>query len=269
MAPTIMPSWLFYTQGIRGYVSGGGFHGVEICSGVNGEPVTRPMTLNLEHYYARDCRDGRFVPRVKASVESVYDEEEEIFRIEIAPFEEWRIHTTITYRLARNRTIEAVYRFAFERDFSGFEAFVSTYYHQPDEPYMYLDGEWKQPDLRDDEHRFFARGDREAENINAVYNREKDEANTVRLTIDPRRVPYPIMITPIRDTGYFVVNIVEPESWSSLSANRKWNAHDFSMFARDFKAGEIQTGRSWLTYCQLSSLDEAFDLYRNLTGAKL
>jgi hypothetical protein len=268
MNPTVIPSWYFNYRryqfsGMCGYLCGDGEHGVEITAGEDGLPVTRPMTLNLEHYYALSCADGMFVPRAKAKVRSSLVDGNTV-RIEIEPFGDWAVYSTVTYRPRPDRIIEAIYSFRFLKAFSGFEVLISNYFHEPTEPFIHFGGAWNQPKLRDDEHRFWPRGPAEAENIRALYQPETTTEQGIERTIDRDCFDHPIMVTPIRDTGYSVVNIMEREHCCSLSANRRWCAHDFSLLGRDVEQGETVTCRTWLAYRKLESLDEAIGLYDEL-----
>ena len=265
MSDQLVPSWQFKTDGVRGYVVGGGEHGIEITSLGGSAPGTRPMCLNLEHYYARSCRNGRFVPRYKAATHSELTGDG-VVRITIEPFEGWQIRTTITFELLPEHTIQACYEFAFDSDFAGFEALISNYFHEPDEPYLHVGGEWRRPGLTDHEHRFWARGPKEVENIEAIYRRETTRQDDIDLPIDQEFYDYPVMITPIRETGWSVVNIIHPDHCPSISANRRWNAHDFSFWGRDVSKGQTITCKAWLACRKLESLDEALGLYEQLVG---
>ena len=110
----LVPSWRFKREGLAGYISGGPEHGVELTHGADGRPVTRCMCLNLEHYYAKSCRGGRFVPRGKADVRTEQADEGGV-RVEISAWGDWNVTSTITYRLLPERIIEATFDFAFCR----------------------------------------------------------------------------------------------------------------------------------------------------------
>jgi hypothetical protein len=164
---SLISSWQFKSENVLGYIVGGGEHGVHIATTADGKPGTRPMCMNLEHYYSRSCRGGRFVPRNKAKVHSEQITEDTV-RIRIEPYENWRIQTTIDFQLLPGAIVEARYEFLFQMPFRGFEAFISNYFHSPEEPFLRLNGTWQHPKLTDREHRFWARGVKEAENIKAV-----------------------------------------------------------------------------------------------------
>ena len=239
---------------------------MELTAGADGQPVTRPMCLNLEHYFARS-HAGPLVPRYQAPVrtEWVADGMRGAVRIMVGPIEAWQVRATITYRLRPERVIEARYDFAFDADYAGFEAFVSNYFRAPAAPYVHLGEGWVQPAIGADEHRFWVRGPREAENARVVY---PDAFRRVQLTaaIDPAPYRHPIMVTPVARSRWSVVTIADPEGCASLSANRRWNAHDFSLVGRDVARGQTVTCRAWMAYVRLEVLDEAVMLYRRLTG---
>jgi len=262
MSTELIEAWGFRVDDLAGYISGGHEHGVELTEGVDGGPVTRRMCLNVEHYYARSCRDGQFVPRYKADVSSERLGEDAV-RIIIAPYGEWHVETVVTYRLLPERTVEARYVFSFGADYVGFEALISNYFHQPTEPYLHLGGRWVQPRLSEREHRFWVRGPVDAASIPELYG-AGDGINDVPLPIDPLPYDHPVMITPIGDTDWSVVNMVERKMCPSLSANRIWRAHDFSIVGHDVGKGQTVTCRAWMAYVELESMDEALSLLREL-----
>ncbi len=260
MTRLLVPGWQFEDGGIRGYVAGGGQHGVEITDAGDGLPGTRPMCLNLEHYYSRSCRSGRFVPRQKAHVISGLLSEDAVLTT-IDAFQAWQVRTDITFRVLPGPLIEACYHFRFMSHFDGFEALVSNYFLDPTPPYIHLGGVWVQPSIGDREHRFWAKGREQAENIKAVYVPELAPGERIDLHVDDDYYDHPIMVTPVRQTRKSVVNMVESRFCSSLSANRLWHAHDFSLLAEDVEPGDEILCRAWLTICELESLDEAVDVY--------
>ena len=262
MAHELVPSWQFKQGRVRGYIVGGGEHGVEIADIGDGLPGTRPMCLNLEHYYSRSCRNGRFVPRYKAKVTSACVADAVVATID--PHEAWQVRTEITFRVLGRPAIEARYKFHFLTSFQGFEAFVSNYFLDPTEPYIHTGGAWVQPSLTENEHRYWAKGLEQADNIRAVYQRELTPADNIELPIDRDYYDYPIMVTPVRKTRSSIVSIVEPQYCSSISANRRWNAHDFSLLAQDVKKEQEVSCRAWLACCELGSLDDAIQLQDEL-----
>lgn len=262
LAPSLVRSLQFDANGVRGYVTGGGQHGVEIVSMRDRHPGTRPMCMNLEHYYSRSCREGLFVPRAKARVHTELLEDG--VRIHIDPFDRWLVETEVVLRVLDGPMIEACYTFSFLSRFEGFEALVSNYFLDPTEPFLHLGGEWRRPEVSEREHRFWPRGRREADNIAAIYPGELTPSDDIELTVDEEAYDHPIMVTPVRDTPTSIVNIVEPRYCSSLSANRRWNAHDFSLVAMDVDRGETVSCRAWLVCCELGSLDDAIGLQDQL-----
>jgi hypothetical protein len=263
--PEFTASWRFAYDGLAGYIAGGHEHGVEPTAGADSQPVTRPMCLNLEHYAARSRTDGLFVPRYKAPVQAQQVAADTV-RVVVEPYSEWQVRAAITYRLLPDRVIGARYDFVFGADYSGFEAFVSSYFRAPNEPYLYLGAGWKQPALGESEHRFWARDPEEAENVRALYS---DAFQRVHLagTVDPAHYGHPIMVTPVADSGWSVLTLIDRAECPNLSANRRWNAHDFSLVGRDVARGESVTSRAWLAYARLESLDQALTLYQQLAGA--
>jgi hypothetical protein len=256
-------SWRFACDGLAGYIAGGHEHGVEFTAGADGKPVTRPMCLNLEHYAVRSGPAGLFVPRYRASVHAEQVARNAV-RVVIEPYDEWQVRASITYRLLPDRVIEARYDFVFDADYFNFEAFVSNYFHAPTEPYLYIGDGWKKPAIGESEHRFWAREPGKAQNVHALYSDAFQQFH-LSTSVDPEPYRHPIMVTPIADSGWSVIALVNRADCPSLSANRRWNAHDFSLVGRNVGGGESITCRAWLAYARLESLDQALALYQQLT----
>ena len=77
---------------------------------------------------------------------------------------------------------------------------------------------------------------------------------------------YVPMITPTNKPDWYVVHIIGKEDCSSLSANRNWHAHDFSLVGRDVDKGEKVICKTWMIYTKLESFDDTIKLYQDLTG---
>jgi hypothetical protein len=95
-----------------------------------------------------------------------------------------------------------------------------------------------------------------------------EPGENVGMPVDPNYYDYPIMVTEVRNTGKSVVNMVEPQYCSSLSANLLWNAHDFSIGATDVREGEEMSCRAWLAICSLENLNEARELYEKVVDER-
>lgn len=268
MATELIESWRFNAEGLAGYLSGGHEHGVELTAGQNLQPLTRRMCMNVEHYYARDRHGGRFVPRYKAEVTAERMEENAV-RITIAPFEDWLVTTNVVYRVLPERTIEATYEFTFGDDYGGFESLISNYFHEPTEPYVHSGGEWLKPELGDREHRTWMRGEQDLANFRDGRHEDfrEESHDDYLLSVGDDFYDHPVMVSEIGDSGWSVVHVIEREVCASVSANRTWNAHDFSLVGRDVTKGQTVVCRAWMVYIELKSLDEALELAERL-GAK-
>lgn len=267
MTSTLAAAWRFNQGSMAGYISGGQEHGVEITWGADKQPVTRRMCLNLEHYYASG-KLGLFVPRLKAEMRSELISKDSV-RVSIEPYEDWRVRTSITFSLLPEGCIQAEYIFSFEQAYAGFHALISNYFHEPTEPFLRLDGRWTQPALGEKEHRNWPR-DREARQLieatMKLLSQHPELPSDQARPVDELCYEQPIMVTPIRDTGWSVVHIVERNVCPSISANRRWNAHDFSLVGRDVAVGESVVCRAWMIYTKLESLDAVLGLAERLTG---
>ncbi|MFC1452418.1 hypothetical protein ACFLSJ_03630 [Verrucomicrobiota bacterium] len=258
----LVPSWRFDSDGMHGYVVGGREHGVHITSTPDGVPATKPMCLNLEHYCARSCSEGRFVPGKVAPMRT--EQVGNSVCLDIEPHGDWALRTTIQYQIRRDRIVEVFLAFAFHQAFKGFEASVSNYFLAPTEPFVAAGGGWRNRPLGENVHRFWARGRAQAANIAAVYPKEAEPDCGIEWQIDDEYFDFPIMITPITGSKYSVIIIADPLQCSSLSANRKWNAHDFSLVGRNVSRGETIACRAWIACRVLDSPDDAFRLYDEL-----
>lgn len=270
VVPQLVPCWRFTYEELEGYLRGGHEHGIEFSRGIDGHPLTKAMCLNLEHYFALSCHGGQFVPRYKATVQTRQIDDDSI-RVEIKPYEEWKIHSTITYKLLPQCTIQVDFEFYFDAGYRGFEALISNYFLEATEPYLHVGGHWLQPSLTDNEHRCWPRDEHAAQNITKIQSNQSViiPNNDIHLPIDSQFYDYPIMVTPIRDTDWSIINFIDQSVCASLSANRKWKAHDFSLLGRDVAAGESACCRAWIVYRQLNvkddrSLDEMISVYQEL-----
>lgn len=264
MDDQLTPAWSFKQQNMAGYITGGHEHGVEITWGADKNPVTRRMCLNLEHYFAKDM-SGTFVPRFKATKCSELCQDGCV-RIVVDPFEDWRLRSTITYTLLQN-CVQAEYTFTFERDYQEFHGLISNYFHEPTEPWIHVGGKWLQPKLTEKEHRTWARDVRTQDIVRgrmAMLNEQPDMPSDQARPVDEQLYDHPVLISAIGDSGWYIVHAVEREMCPSISANRRWNAHDFSLVGRDVAADETVVARAWMIYTRLKSLDDALQLASQL-----
>ena len=124
-----------------------------------------------------------------------------------------------------------------------------------------------QPRIGENEHRFWARGPAEAENIQALYPPAFQRID-MTAPVDPAYYRYPVMVTPIADSGWSVIALVEPSVCPSVSVNRRWNAHDFCLVGHDVARGQSITCRAWLAYAKLRSLEDALAVYERLARSQ-
>lgn len=261
--PAILPDgdrWKFAWPQLEGVISGGHEHGITLTKGSDGQPVTRSMCLNLEHYLTKG-RFAHLVPRNQAPVKCQQLDAHSVL-IEIEQIPDWPVAASITYRLRAEMTIEAEYELTFHGDLVGFEALVSNYFHEPTEPYVSLGNDWVQPRVTEREHRFIARST--ADIVNLIDGRytsrgdifDKDFCWTVEL----RNFSQPVMISPIRDTGWSVVHLFCREDCTSLSLNRAFHAHDLSFVGRDVAKGDTVRWQVRMIYVKLNHPAEALRL---------
>jgi hypothetical protein len=272
MGIELVDCWTFSAEGMTGVISGGHEHGIELTGGADKKSATRRMCLNLEHYYARACRGGRFVPRYKAQV-SAERVAPDTVRLRIAPHGDWHVESVITYRVRPGCIIEATFEFAFGSDYGGFEALISNYFHEPDEPYLRLGGSWVKPSLGEREHRTFFRGPDDVRNFRDGRHEEfqAEVKNDYLISAHDGYYDEPVMISPIRDTGWSIVHVVERETCASLwlagtwfgaiasSAGHGWSTPNLAawtmpwMSLRDFARG-IPCRRNGAGECRIQDL---------------
>ena len=267
MMNEVPPAWRFKYDTLAGYVVGGHEHGLHLTDGADGAPVTRSMSMNLEHYYSKSARGGRFVPRFKAEVQTERTADGTVI-VRIAPYGNWSVSATVSYRFLPDRVIETRFEFDFGASYRDFEAFISNYFHSPMEPHVHTGGRWARPQLGGREHRYWTRDERDAQ---VVADGRLDEflaemKEPYEVPVDPVRYDLPVLITPIGDSGWSVINVAERKTCPSLSANRTWNAHDFSLIGHDVEKGQRIVCRAWTIYSKLESLDDVIPLYERLTG---
>lgn len=259
---TLEQCWRFESDGVVGYVTGGGEHGVEITEAPDRTPATRRLCLNLEHYLAANRGFGEFVPREKAAVETERAGPETV-EIAVEPHDEWPVRTTLELTLRGDRMVEARYEFSFDEAVSGFEAFVSNYFHEPTPPLVHLDSEWTRPSLNDAEHRFWAAAGTARHRIRSLY---PEPFMGLDPTVADAGLTAPVMVTPVTDSEWRVVLAADPNNCASLSANRRFNAHDVSLVGRDVEAGETVSARVWLWLTDADDPDAVLERFEELVA---
>ena len=98
----------------------------------------------------------------------------------------------------------------------------------------------------------------------ALLNDAPEIPHDMAHPIGPQCYDLPIMVTPIAESTWSVVHVIERACCASISANRRWNAHDFCLVGRDVRAGQTLTCRAWMCYEQLDSLDQTRELAERL-----
>jgi hypothetical protein len=265
MAEELVEAWRFSQKGLAGYITGGHEHGIELTSGADREPVSRPMCMNLEHYFAAD-KLGLFVPRHKANVHSKVVGGRSV-RVEIEPFEDWRLRTSITYTPVSEGAIRADYVFHFEESYKGFSALVSNYFHGSVEPWMHVGGNWIQPQIGRKEHRTWPRdaeAAKQAERRMKMLRQSSEAPKDLKCPVNKQFYDHPVIVSSIGQSGYSVVHAVERRRCPSISANRRWHAHDFSLIGQDVEKDEEIVCRAWMVYLKLNKLEEALKLANKL-----
>ena len=132
--------------------------------------------------------------------------------------------------------------------------------------HVHLGGAWVQPRLGEREHRYWPRSERDGAVVQDGrldgFIAEMKEPYDV--PVDPLCYDHPVMVTPIGDSGWSVVHVVQRKACPSLSANRTWHAHDFSLIGHDVSEGDQLSCRAWMAYAKLESLDDALSLHKRL-----
>lgn len=264
------PAIRFVFDRLAGYLAGGREHGVELTRGADGKSVTRPMCMNLEHYYAVGRDNGMFVPRYTAPRRTELIDSRSL-RVTIEPHDGWRLTSTVMLRVLEACRFEAVYEFTFDEPLQGFDALVSHYFHTMDEPWLHLDGRWVRPMIGDQEHIAFPVSDAAAAHTrrhiddpatHTDVKRYVKNAGAFSLPVSSQHVTAPVMISPVGAEGWSLIHVVEPTTLVSFSANRCYFAHDFTLIGRDVARGERVTCRAWMIYTQLNSPDDALAITR-------
>jgi hypothetical protein len=257
------PSLQFRSNDVYGYISGGGTHGVHLVPERAGQPASRRMCMNLEHYYCADGKDGFFVPRLKAETRTELGEN--TVTVHISPYGDWQVAATVAFQLDLARGgVSVTYTFEFAAAYRCFCFLISNYFLDPTEPHLRLGGDWVQPQLTDAEHRTWPRTPEDAADYAAILDQLERPAKQVAVPIDDCCYSEPILVTPIRDSSLSVINIFERRTCASVSANRCWSAHDATLTLGDVAAGERRTAHGWLFWRELANLDGALQIANEL-----
>jgi hypothetical protein len=141
---------------LSGVFHGGTEYGIELTKAIDGESVTQPACMNLEHYYSVSQVGGLFAPR--KGFQSIRKIDNRTVRVDIGEQPNWKVTATVTYTLLPECTIETEYEFRFGADYRQFDTLLSNCFEEATLPYVRMGGSWRQLTLSaPKEHRFWWR----------------------------------------------------------------------------------------------------------------
>lgn len=234
-------------------------HGLVVYGNHNNQPVTkhRMCTMNLEHYVAAGIH-GQFVPR-KTELQS-YKRDELTLTIHFAPTDEWKVESALQYDFRNPDFIDVTFTFKFGADYEDFEAFVASYMQSYVPPLIKRDGAWVRFQPERNQQMFLPKTEAHGE---MVFDGRWSWFSS-RLV--PARIEgvyeLPVMVTRDEDTGYALVQLIDPRECMALSINNFAPAHDVSLIGHDVKAGQTVTVPVRIHYRKIERLAEVEELYK-------
>jgi len=198
------------------------------------------------------------VPR--AGTRSIRKADDRTVVIEIAQGQGWQVAGKITCTFLPQCTIRADYEMEFDADYKDFNTLVSAYFHEATLPYLRIAGEWQQVALPDQmQHRFWCRSQQDLGDFRkALDAMNADYAGSGfpdLISVDDLTWEEPVMVNTTRNTGWAVAMWFD-KNVRSVSANVRWQAHDFSIGGFDVKKGESIMSTLYMAYRKIGNMDD-------------
>ncbi len=252
------PVYEFKAGEMRGFVRPIGHHHGLIIHGPNNTPVTKQggCTINLEHYVSADGH-GQFVPR-KEELQT-YEIDGQTLTIHFAPFEEWKIHSSLKYDFSSGEHIDITFSFRFEADYNAFEAFVASYMHSRVPPLAKMGGRWIRLQPERGWQMFLPKTPRHGEYV--LDGRWGWFPSGLKPHLVHSVYDRPILVTRDENSQYALIQLVDPRECMALSPNNFAPAHDLSLVGHDVKKGETVTVPIRLHYQKIDDMVEVEKLY--------
>ena len=259
--PTLRSSTLFeFSSGdLGGHIRPRGkFHGL-VLHASDGRPITRPdqCTLNLEHY----CAAGTCAPFLPRTVCAKFHE---VYRdrliIDFSPTSGWPVHSRITYHPGGGSAVDVTFDFEFLRSFDDFEAFIASYFHAGKPAFVHSTGAWSRLEVEDDVQLFCAGSDSGAEQVMDGRWNWLEEVG-LRVELSNLRYESAVLADWNEESGWALVQMVDPELCPSISTNTFACAQDLSLVGRDVERGERVRVRARVIYVKIQDPTEIEEMY--------
>jgi hypothetical protein len=213
----------------------GEMHGIVINRLSTGPAPMDPgrALLNLEHYLAKG-RCGENVPR---HLEHTVTMNRHRVEIEFPATREWPVLTKLTYTFNQPATINARLDFYFRGRIPGFEAYLTSCIRPPYLRMVMIDREWKVPEINSREQLLIPAND-------AAAARAQDGRWAFlgdRVHVSDERFTVPIIISRDDDSGWSIVQMVEPGKCSFIAPNRFAHGHNFVLGGWDAEPRQRKT----------------------------
>ena len=215
----------------------GDMHGVVIEKMGDAEsPVARDRAfLNLEHYLEKG-RSAEYLPR---RLDHTVTMSRRYLSIHFPQPNDWPVATRLTYRFHAPATIDARLDFSFSGKLSQFEVYFTSYFAPRYERSIRVNGKWLRPEISPKEQVLIPRDDK-------VAGRYKDgrwDFLKGRTRLAQERFDLPVMISKDDETGWTVVQMVEPGACTHIAPNRFAVGHNFIIGGWDVDQGDKRSAR--------------------------
>ncbi len=222
----------------------GDMHGLFIEKlGDAGSPVSPGRAfLNLEHYLEKG-RAGEYFPRKLDQTALLTRKSLSVRFPEQKP---WPVVSELVYRFPECGTIDATLHFTFTEAMTQFEVYFTSYFDGSYERSIRVDKAWMQPEISDREQLLIPRDDR-------IASRFEDGRWSFlgdRTRLAEYRFDLPIMVSTSEETGWTVVQMIEPGTCTHIAPNRFAVGHNFIIGGWDVKKGEKRSARIRMIFGQ-------------------
>lgn len=215
----------------------GPMHGVIIEKmGDAASPVIKDRALlNLEHYLAKG-RYADFLPRKLKQYALLKDAQ---VSVHFPPTEDWPLTSQLSYSFPEPNVIDAELTFEFDAPMEEFEVYFTSYMTAQFERRVRVNGQWIKPDISESEQLLIPRDDK----IAGRFNDGRWAFLADRQKLADYRFDLPVMISQDADSGWTLVQMIEPGVCTHIAPNLFAAGHNFIIGGWSVKKGEQRTAR--------------------------
>lgn len=210
--------------------------------------------LNLEHYLEK----GRWAEYLPRRLDHTVTMSRRHLTIHFPEPPEWPVVSELTYTFDTPGAIDARLDFQFTGEMEQFEVYFTSYFAPQYERSIRVGGEWVRPEISPHEQLLIPRDDR----IAARYEDGRWNFLQGRTRLADERFEIPVMVSTDDETGWMVVQMIEPGACTHIAPNRFAVGHNFIIGGWDVKKGDRRSARIRLVYGKGLTPDAIEEAYR-------